>query len=130
MAGLHLFKILLLSTSHSPPRKSDFSNPVTGIHLFRNLLLSTSNSPPRKLDFSTPVGGLHLSKNLLLSDYHSPPRKNEFLQPGSRASSEILYHSFSDSWTYDSITDINANVTFAFRLMIQLMIKHSFILSC
>ena len=89
--GLHLFKNLLLSTSHSPPRKSDFSTPVAGLHLFKNLLLSTHHSPPRKSDFSTPVAGLHLFKNLLLSAYHTPPRKNEFLHPSGRASSKFLY---------------------------------------
>jgi hypothetical protein len=29
---------LLLSSYHSPPRKSDFSTPVAGLHLFKNLL--------------------------------------------------------------------------------------------
>ena len=65
-----VLKNLLLSTYHSPPRKSDFSTPVAGLHLLKNLLLSSYHSPPRKSDFSTPVAGLHLFKNLLLSTYH------------------------------------------------------------
>ena len=63
VAGLHLFKNLLLSTSHFPPWKLNFFTPVAGLHLFRNLLLSTSHTPPRKSDFSTPVAGLHPTKN-------------------------------------------------------------------
>ena len=50
-------------------------------YIVKNLLLSTSHSPSRKSDFSNPVAWLHLFKNLLLSAYHSPPRKNKFLHP-------------------------------------------------
>ena len=50
-------------------------------YIVKNLLLSTSHSPSRKSDFSNPVAWLHLFNNLLLSAYHSPPRKNKFLHP-------------------------------------------------
>ena len=55
-------------------KKSNFSTPVSGLHLFKNLLMSTFHSPPRKLNFSTPLEGIHLFRSLLLSGYHSPPK--------------------------------------------------------
>ena len=74
---------LLLSPYHSPPRKLNFSTPVSGLHVFKNLLMSTFHSLPWRLNFSTLVAGLHLFRSLLLSGYHL-----KFM-------------------IYDSITDIN-----------------------
>merc|ERR1712030_273033 len=49
-------------------KKSDFSTLVAGLHLFKNLLLSAYHSPPRKIEFLHPSGRTS-SVNFSLGSY-------------------------------------------------------------